>query len=157
MGGNIRFGGGKEYPFWWSKETTDMTRLLSHKTSQVEGVQTRCKTWTLRKEHKIENGKSFDIRQNPTSSVKKKVKNVSKRGKQLQPNEVMRSRKIEVSLTAKQKRLFENWSDVYCFTYNCALQLFQTDTFQNMDIYTEKPSKKTGKYKLITGWPKIKT
>jgi transposase len=43
------------------------------------------------------------------------------------------------------------------FTYNRALELFQTETFRNKDIYTEKPSKKTGRHTLIAGWKKLKT
>jgi len=85
------------------------------------------------------------------------VKSVAKRGKKLKPNEVERARKIEVILTKEQKELFQQWCEVFCFTYNRALELFQTETFRNKDIYTEKPSKKTGKYELISGWMKLKT
>jgi hypothetical protein len=84
---------GKEYPFWWSKETTEMTRLLSHNASQVQGVQTRCKTWTLRKEHKIEGGKSFDIRQKNSISTPKQAKHFSKRSTEGKLLEIMKKNK----------------------------------------------------------------
>ena len=89
--------------------------------------------------------------------TKKEVKFVSKRGKKLGPDEVQRARKIEVSLTKEQKKIFQDWNSVYCYTYNRALEISQTKRFKKIKIFTQKPNPKTGKRSFITGWKKLKT
>jgi hypothetical protein len=118
---------GKEYSFWWDERKETMSQLLTHQT--LKNISIAQNAWVLKKEHKIESN-TFEILQNSTRSTKKKeVKSVAKRGKKLKPNEVERARKIEVILTKEQKELFQQWCEVFCFTYNRALELFETRTF----------------------------
>ena len=135
---------GLEYPFWWTHRTAQLSNrfLFQHKTSASVDTKT---SWILKREHAIIGAKPFQVlKKLEATEEMKEVKHFAKRGEELKITEVMRSRKIEVKLSEDQKKHFRYWSDIYCFTYNLALEIFEREDYGDMVAYNKKGDPKVG-------------
>jgi len=70
--------------------------------------------------------------------------------------EFQRCRKIEVLLNGEQKLCFQNWWNVYSWTYNRAIQIYQDDGYKKLIINRQTPNT-NGDFSEIKGWGKLKT
>ncbi len=144
--------GGKEYAYWWSKKKSKISSIISSKESITAPFVETKTSWILKREHAIIDANPFQVLKTlKTPDDTKEVDHSSKRDtKVLDENEVLRARKIEVILSKTQKEHFRYWSDIYCFTYNLALQIYQSHDYVNMVAYNKNgmPKKGTGAERL---------